>query len=62
MAKKNNTLSFKDSYISLEENTITEHLTEGEVTHVLSDVLETLKDKKLTITFKEAQDVVFGQE
>jgi hypothetical protein len=62
MAKFDNSLSFKNAEISLEDNTIVEQLKEEEIVHTLSDVLALFKDKKVNVTFKEAKDVVFNDE
>lgn len=67
MAKVNNTLTFKNAEISLDDNTIVELLKEEEVTHVLSEVLEQFKsvvgdEKRIDITFKESKDVAFNEE
>jgi hypothetical protein len=62
MAKFDNNLTFKNAEISLEDNTIVEHLKEDEIVHTLSDVMALFKDKKVNISFKEAKDVVFNEE
>lgn len=62
MAKLDNSLSFKNSYISLEDNTIIEHLKEEEIVHTLSEVLALFKDKQVNISFKESKDTVFNEE
>jgi hypothetical protein len=62
MAKQDNSLSFKNASISLEDNTIVEQLKEEEIVHTLSEVLALFKDKNINITFKEAKDVVFNEE
>lgn len=60
MAKFDNSLTFKSAEISLEDNTITEHLKDEEIVHVLSEVLALFKNKKVNISFKEAKDIVFN--
>lgn len=62
MAKLDNSLTFKNAYISLEDNTIVEHLKEEEIIHTLSDVLALFKDKQVNIAFKESKDTVFNDE
>lgn len=62
MAKMDNSISFKNASISLEENTIVEQLKDEEIVHTLSDVLALFKDKNVNISFKEAKDVVFNEE
>jgi len=62
MAKMDNSISFKNATISLEDNTIVEQLKEDEIVHTLSDVLALFKDKNVNISFKEVKDVVFNEE
>jgi len=59
MAKINNTLTFKNAQISLEENTITEYTKDNIKVYVLSDVLRQFEgeEKFLDITFKEASEL-----
>lgn len=59
MAKQNSTLSFKDAYIDVENDIITEVSKDDTFTHKLSDVLSSLEGKCLNISFKENQDVLF---
>ncbi|HYK72859.1 MAG TPA: YonK family protein [Pseudoneobacillus sp.] len=61
MAKFDNSLTFKNAEISLEDNTIVEQLKEEEIVHTLSEVIALFKDKKVNISFKEAKDVVFNE-
>lgn len=53
MAKKNSTLSFKDAYIDVKENTITEVTRDGAYEHNLMETLESLEGACLNISFKE---------
>lgn len=62
MAKQDYSISFKNAYISLEDNSIIEHTKEEEIIHVLSDVIKSLEGKQLNISFKESKDVAFEQE
>lgn len=59
MAKLNHTLTFKNSEVSLSENTITEYLKDDIQVHILSDVLKRFEgeNKKVDITFKEVADL-----
>jgi len=61
MAKMDNSLTFKNCYISLEENTIVELTKEDEIVHTLSEVLALFKDKQVNISFKESKDTVFNE-
>ena len=56
MAKKDFSLTFKNCYVDLANNTITEITRDGEEVFVLSDVLAELEDKQLNISFKESID------
>ena len=62
MAKQDYSISFKNCYISLEDNEIIEQTKEEEITHVLSDVIKSLEGKQLNISFKESKDVAFDKE
>jgi hypothetical protein len=59
MAKLNSSLSFKNSQISLADNTITEFGKDEVKVYVLSDVLRQFEgeNKFLDITFKEASEL-----
>jgi hypothetical protein len=59
MAKVSSTLNFKNSQISLSENTITEFGKDDVKVYVLSDVLRQFEgeNKFLDITFKEASEL-----
>lgn len=54
MAKKDFSLTFKNCYISLEDNTITEIGKDYNEVFVLSEVLKELEGKSLNISFKES--------
>lgn len=59
MAKINNTLTFKNAQISLEENSITEYGKDDIKVYVLSNILRQFEgeEKFLDITFKEASEL-----
>lgn len=57
MAKQDFTYSFKNAYIDIENNTITEVTKDASYTHNLESVLEELEGKQLSITFKETNEI-----
>lgn len=57
MAKQDYTYSFKNAYIDIENNTITEVTKDASYTHNLEGVLKELEGKQLSITFKETNEI-----
>lgn len=57
MAKQDYTYSFKNAYIDIENNTITEVTKDASYTHNLESVLKELEGKQLSITFKETNEI-----
>lgn len=57
MAKKNSTITFKDAYIDVTSDTITEVTKDGTIEHSLKYILETLEGKCLNISFRENIDI-----
>lgn len=62
MAKKDFSFTFKNAFIDVENDTITEVTRDGNFEHVLSEVLEELEGKQLNIGFKESIEVLPDSE
>lgn len=58
MAKSNYTLKFTNAYVDVSANTITEMGKETTNEYVLTDILESLQNKELDITFAEKNEIL----